>query len=329
MYILPVDECYMREFHHLPSLEQDLHLHTVGHCTCQPLSPFLRSESQMNESAAEIVAYIPVSPPLQAALLAALPHTTAFSLLLLHITQFEHIPMPPSAAIVHKRVGHHAPASLLAQILHNIRRTLRVSDQILTDEQGTGAAIFFPLVDQEGIVRIAERISRNIHLLQAETVIPPLQHETEIVLGFGSCPSPARSLEEALYRADLLQEKITFRPAVISQPMHLLAPVTNPRPAEKTIRTREAHQHTPRANCIPFMQLPTRLPTRLKQFIPHTLALELRCAPVGRDHNRLTVAMDNPTDSRALFRLRETTGMVIFPVACESSALETLLASNW
>jgi GGDEF domain-containing protein len=319
----------MREILHSPSVEQNLHLHTTENCTCQPLSPLLHCGNPANENAEEVVAYIPVSPPLQAALLAALPHATAFSLLLLHITQFEHIPMPPSATVVHKRVGYHASVSLLAQILHNIRRTLRVSDEILTDEQGTGAAIFFPQVDQEGIARIAERISRNIHILQAETVIPPLQHETEIVLGFGSYPSPASSLEALLYYADLLQEKITFRPAVVSQPVHVLASVTNIRQPEKNARTREPRQHSTRTNSIPFMQLPTRLPTRLKQFIPYTLALELRCAPVGRDHNRLTVAMANPTDSLALCCLRETTGMVIFPVSCESAALEMLLASNW
>ena len=84
-----------------------------------------------------------------------------------------------------------------------------------------------------------------------------------------------------------------------------------------------------RASGIPFMQLPTRLPQRLKQLIPYQLALEIRCAPVGRDHNRLTVAMDHPSDVHATQRLHEITGMTIFPVSCEANALDTLLKNGW
>ena len=96
----------------------------------------------------------------------------------------------------------------------------------------------------------------------------------------------------------------------------------------------------PRTNSLPFPQAQAHCrlhhaqtlvhrPTRLKLLIPYALAMELRCAPVGRDHNRLTVAMANPTDMRAIYHLREATGMTIFPVSCEASALETLLASGW
>ncbi|HJT56759.1 MAG TPA: hypothetical protein VJ761_09705, partial [Ktedonobacteraceae bacterium] len=84
-----------------------------------------------------------------------------------------------------------------------------------------------------------------------------------------------------------------------------------------------------RANGTPFMQLPSRLPQRLKQLIPYELALEIRCAPVGRDHNRLTVAMAHPSNIHAIQRLREVTGMTIFPVSCEAGALETLLTNGW
>jgi hypothetical protein len=84
-----------------------------------------------------------------------------------------------------------------------------------------------------------------------------------------------------------------------------------------------------RSNGIPFMQLPTQLPSRLKQLIPYTLARELRCAPVGRNYSRLTVAMVYPTDIQAIDRLRATTGMTIFPVTCEAKALDDLLDHRW
>ena len=52
-----------------------------------------------------------------------------------------------------------------------------------------------------------------------------------------------------------------------------------------------------RASGIPFMQLPTRLPQRLKQLIPYQLALEIRCAPVGRDQqHRIVPQPKQPLD---------------------------------
>lgn len=300
-------------------------------CSCLPLFPLRTDISPFNEESERQDDFIPVAPALGEALQAALasyfPRSTPFSILLLHITQFEYVSMPPGSAVVHKRLSCHASAGLLEQVLHIVRRALRTNDQVLVDTRGTGAAFFFPQVDQEGILCIAERVSYSINLLQAETVIPPLQFETEIVLGFGSYPGSASSLESLLSQAGVVQEKIVFRPAVLSQPRR-----PHSGRAENTARKSNAKPSRPqaaRATGIPFMQIPSRLPTRLKQLIPYALALELRCAPVGRDHNRLTVAMANPEDVRAISQLREATGMAIFPVSCEISALETLLASGW
>jgi hypothetical protein len=299
-------------------------------CLCLPLSPLQRNEILANEEAEKGPAFLPVTSALdrkiQTTLTDCFPRSTPLSLLLLHITQFEHISMPPTAPTIHQRLKYHAPASLLEQIVLTIRRTLRIEDEILQEEHGTGAAILFPQVDLEGVSLIARRISHSIKLLQAETIIPPLQYETEIILGFGAFPWPANSLEILLYHAGLIQEKITFRPAVLPQPL-----------PEAQIKPRSAHTprlsktgvHAEQENSIPFMHIPGRLPTRLKQLIPHALARELHCAPVGRDHQRLTVAMANPRDTHAISRLQETTGLTIFPVSCEVSALEALLASGW
>lgn len=321
----------MREARHPASTEQIPQTHE--RCACRPLSSRQKSIHLASEGVDGQNNFIPVALTLNNALQTTLAHhfprSTPLSILLLHITQFEHIPMPPTSPVVHKKLSCHASASLLEQVLQKIRRTLRASDQILTEEKGTGAAILFPQVDQEGIACIAERISHSIHLLRAETIIPPLQYETEIAFGLGSYPEPATSLEELLYRTDLVQETITFRPAVIPQPENVRVRPVHAEHASKNSRSKEARLHEAHANGIPFMQLPSRLPTRLKHLIPHSLALELHCAPVGRDHNRLTVAMANPTDTQAIYHLCETTGMSIFPVSCEITALEILLASGW
>ena len=301
-------------------------------CSCVPPGPCALAVDSEGEDQERQVEFVPIAPALsellQAALAELFPCAPPFSLLLLHVTQFASVPLPPGSPVMRQRLNCHAPASFLEQVLHPIRRTLRVSDHLLVDAGGSGAVLLFPQVDRVGIACIAERILHCINLLQAETIVPPLRQQTEIVLGTGSYPEPATSLEELLAGAGQTRKRIVFRPAVMPE----AAPpgprgrksATARRASNRGERTRPAHPQG-----VPFMQIPSRLPTRLKQLVPHALALELRCVPVGRDHNRLTVAMADPEDAWAISHLREATGMVIFPVCCEPSALEILLASKW
>lgn len=299
-------------------------------CACLPLSPRLSMNSLDMDTSRD---YVPVAPALgltlRAALTGFIASKTPCSLLLLHITQFEHISMPPTSPLMSQRLSCHAPATFLEQVLQKVCNTLRVHDQVLAEESGTGAAILFPGVDQEGILRITQRVAHSISLLHAETVIPPLRYETEIALGRGSYPRPADSLEALLDHVSQIQEKITYRPAVVVVPTHKVEPLNHATENPNHVEIHKTPAQEARAKGIPFMQIPSHLPTRLKRIVPHALALELRCAPVGRNHNRLTVAMADPTDTHAVSHLREATGMLIFPVSCEPAALETLLASGW
>jgi hypothetical protein len=68
---------------------------------------------------------------------------------------------------------------------------------------------------------------------------------------------------------------------------------------------------------------------RLTHLIPHRIALELRCVPVGREHQNLTVAMVDPTNSTIISRLQQLTGLTIFPVACAEQQLDSLLTTDW
>jgi hypothetical protein len=300
-------------------------------CMCPPLTPL--HTGGMASYRRE--AFLPVAPELNRELRSTLeeqfPRSTPFSLFQLHIAQFKPVQVCSISQVVKQRRSYHAPLSLRDQILHAIRRTLRRSDQILIDAQGIGAALLFPSVDQDGIVSIAGRISRSINLLQAETIVPPLEHETEILLSFASYPQAAHSLEQLLLQAGQPQGHISFRPAVIPGDKHTPARMghTGYTASARSARVRETRLREARANGIPFMQLPSRLPARLKRLVPYALALKLRCAPVGRNHNQLTVAMANPLDTQALCRLREVTGMSIFPVSCEIAALDMLLAHDW
>ena len=312
-------------------------------CECQSLS--LLNLGQEQHAGEDYLPMTPVTPELGSYLRAALatyfPRSAPISVLLLHVSQLEHVHISPKSAMLHRRHRFHAPESFLEQVLANVRRTIRGGDPVIT-HGGTGAAIIFPEVDQEGAFSIIERAYHSINLLQPETVIPPLSRETDIFLGMGSYPEPARTLEELFYHTGCVAHRLTLRPAVVSSRIYPYKAGQSHDMCEKdetgtTAETGKSYEPgraldlIPPAGSsgIPFMQLPTKLPARLKHLIPYHLARELHCAPVGRDHNRLTVAMAQPVDTHTLDALKAATGMLIYPVACEISALDALLANEW
>jgi hypothetical protein len=260
------------------------------------------------------------------------PRSAPLSLLLLHVSQLEHIHITPQSAILHKRQRYHASASLLEQVLVNIRRAIRGNDKILI-HAGAGAAVIFPGVDQQGVHSILERAYRNVSLLQAETVIPPLKRETDIVMGVSSYPEAGPSIEHLLYHVSVTARRFILRPAITTQlwnavPTHIAIEETIALHPQQDQQDPTGHTDKTYGN-VPFMQLPTKLPMRLKQLIPYHIALELSCAPVGRDHHCLTVALANPTNYNVIQFLGEMTGLTIYPVSCEIAALNALLANKW
>ncbi|MHB8599967.1 MAG: GspE/PulE/PilB domain-containing protein [Ktedonobacteraceae bacterium] len=77
---------------------------------------------------------------------------------------------------------------------------------------------------------------------------------------------------------------------------------------------------------IPYLSLLPRKPSqRVRQLVNPSLAQELRCYPIGRERNILTVAMLDPQDQAALARLQQETGLHIFPVLTHPQELQTAL----
>lgn len=275
---------------------------------------------------------VPVSPHLNESLRASLdaffPRLTSLSLLVLHVSQLEPAPIAQAPAHLYKRRRYHVAASLLEQILVNVRRVIRVDDQMLIQED-SGVAIVLPDVDQHGASIILERIYQSISLLQAETVIPPLTRETNILLGCGSYPQPGASLEHLLYHSGLLARRLTLRPALIAHRRGII-PVAFPESAPRRPSSSSEHTSTGQGlPGIPFMDLPRELPAHLKQLLPYPLARALRCAPVGRDHHYLTIATVQPISGEDMRRLQQATGMTIFLVSCKEEELNALLESEW
>ena len=308
---------------------------TAERCNCLQLSSLHKaSKDEQEEDGEGAEQILPVTPELNTQLRMTLDHyfprVTPLSILLLHISQIESIHIVTKSATVLKRPRYHAPDSFLSQVLTNIRRTIRTSDAILI-QNGVGAAIIFPDVDREGGANILERVYHSINLLQSETVIPPLKRETDVLLGLGSYPKAGASLESLLYQTGLVTRRLRFRPAVTPLTWSMNSTSTNEEFARRRLSDEDEAVllHQARSSGIPFMQLPAQLPTRLKQLIPYEAALEMRCAPVGRDHHRLTVAMADPSNRNTVRHLQEITGMNIFPVSCELDALDELLAHTW
>ena len=303
-------------------------------CTCLPLSTLHQEIWETHLENPELLkevttATLELNVALRAELEHYFPRSTPLSIVLMHISQLEHIHILPKSAVLHKRNRYHVPASLLEQVLTCVRRTIRSSDYILV-HTGASIAILLPDVDQEGSHALLQRVYHSINLLQPETVIPPLKRETEITLGIGSYPVPGASLEELLYQTGFVAIRITLRPAVTTQLPGIRSIGLAEGDLYSHMQGEENESFISARNCgVPYMKLPSRLSPRLKQLIPHALASELHCAPVGRDHNRLTVAMAFPTDAQAIDRLQKTTGLTIFPVACEVQALDTLLEQGW
>lgn len=315
-----------------------INAHHNERCSCMPPSAFqqLPTQGQAEEGPDNAQATLitrELSGHLHKILSASFPRSIPFSLLLLHVSQREHILATPQSARPFQHLHLHPPRSFLDQVLVNVRRVIRTSDPILV-HAGIGAVIIFPGVDQQGMYGIAERVYQSINLLQAETVIPPLRRITDILLGSGSYPEPARSPEELLYYCGLVVRKLMLRPAISIQLRRAkstpapagIEPVA---PADGSLPESSSPEPLQDGHGKPFMQLPLQLSRSMKRLIPHGLALELHCAPVGRDHNRLTVAMTNPTNTKALARLKEITGLTIFAVSCEEEALNSLLANKW
>ena len=298
--------------------------HTLAYCGCPPLSTlYATSSTGEHKPSTTYEQIVPATPELNSSLRSQLqalfPPSTSLSVIVLHVTQVEHLTLLSCSDSQQQRYLHHGPSSFIEQILVNLRRVIRSSDRLLLHE-GAGFALVLPDVDQQGTYLMLERIYHSINLLQAETVTPPLTRETNVLLGSGSYPEQGSSIEQLLYACGFVARSLTLRPAL---------PVD-----ERPLSVEAKAQHTPDAipaplssgfSTAPFMKLPRELPPRLKRLIPGALAREIRSVPVGRDHQRLTVAMADPTNNEHIHRLQMTTALTIFPVSCHEDELDLLL----
>ena len=340
---------------HYASSEATSTITELDICSCAPISSLCLLSTQEQERETQVWhdedddQLLPIPLTLNTLLRThvqlLLPSSTSLSILLLHVSQLEDIHMTPKTEVMRRRRRYHPSANVVEQIVTNVRRAIRTEDSIYLDT-GKGAAILFPNVDQQGAYTILERVYNNVNLLQAETIVPPLTHETDIVLGIGSYPEQGPSLEHVLASAGRVMYRLALRPAITSHLWDTMPLAESALPFHDTFDTETqddenthptslvlpAHSILPpiqETSPVPFLRLPTTISKRLKSLLSYSVATQFRCVPVGRDHNRLTLAMTDPTDTVAISVLHKSTGMSIFPVSCDRDALNALLTEPW
>ncbi len=99
-----------------------------------------------------------------------------------------------------------------------------------------------------------------------------------------------------------------------------LLPPEGPRSAEDEILRAKA-----RTLGVPYVEIPSRLPTACRKAVPAEMAVELRAVAIGRTRGMLTVAMHDPCDAAAVTRLSVATGLTIFPVLAAPDSLDRAL----
>ncbi|HLI07783.1 MAG TPA: hypothetical protein VKV40_14525 [Ktedonobacteraceae bacterium] len=219
-------------------------------------------------------------------------------------------------AVEHTAQVEHSTVSFLQTLRPLVRKTDAV---FLLDD-----TLYFFLFDanaQGGQIvqdRLWDTVLWSLHNSQGETLQP-----CSITAGYGAYPVPHSSMDACIEAAK--KEQLRFE-------------VPGEKAARKMARGRAA-QGQPREEAteeelsllarklgIPYLSLlPSETPKRVQQLVNPRLAHELRCYPLGRERNMLTVAMINPQDGTALARLRQETGLAIFPVLTNPSALQIAL----
>ena len=206
-----------------------------------------------------------------------------------------------------------------AYLLSILRPMVRHADCVFLQEN----TLYFVLrsSNQQGgsIVetRLWEALLWRVHNMTEKEFLRPLS----MTIGHSGYQESNASIEECIEAANVTSLHYNWQGEKPSRktPRHLSA---LPQPAEDGSELSELA----RKLGIPYLSLlPQKLPAGVQRLVNPSLAQELRCFPIGRERNTLTVAMQNPQDNEALNRLHEETGLLIFPVLAHPETLQHAL----
>lgn len=167
--------------------------------------------------------------------------------------------------------------------------------------------------------RLWEALLWCMHNMGTQEIVSP----SRVTIGHAAFPDPHTTPDELLRASNQLSRHVADQVPQSRQhtdPKHPSRQETAPveQPAEVLLLAKKLG--------IPYLApLPQKLPQRVLHSVNAHLARELRCYPIGRERNTLTVAMLNPQDHQALERLHQETGLLIFPVLTHAEALDTAI----
>ena len=208
-----------------------------------------------------------------------------------------------------------------AYLLQNIRSLVRKTDLVFLHQH----SLFFGLLaaDLQGGSIVEERLWEallwRVHNMDEQDILRP----SEMTIGHSAYPIPCSDLDGLFNKASQTSKCFGEQSEQALPHFSECAAYGNePELSEE----KETLAQLARKLGIPYLSpLPLKPPQSVLQAVNARLAQELRCYPVGRDRNILTVAMLNPQDRSALERLHQETGLRIFPVLTHPEALERAL----
>ena len=205
-------------------------------------------------------------------------------------------------------------------LLQNLRPLVRKTDHVFLHDRSMYFMLLAANLQGAEIVeeRLWEALLWRVHSMSEQELPRP----TSVSIGHSAFPVPQDSPEDLLSAAQTTSRHFGERvQRTCQRDAHAGYERDGARPEEQGELPLLA-----RKLGIPYLTfLPSRPPRRALQVVSTRLAQELRCYPVGRERNMLTVAMLNPQDNQALERLRQETGLFIFPVLTHPEALDSAL----
>jgi hypothetical protein len=208
-----------------------------------------------------------------------------------------------------------------AYLLQNIRGLVRKTDKVLLHEQ----KIYFVLreADLQGAQIVEERLWEALLWRTHNMGTQESPRPQSMTISHAAYPEPHTTLDDLLNAVERPARHFGTVPERAVYHIHKRStrheePITSGDKEELPLLAQKLG--------IPYLSLlPGKLPHRVLHALNARLARELRCYPIGRERNMLTVAMLNPQDHTILERLHQETGLHIFPVLTHPEALERAL----
>ncbi len=205
-------------------------------------------------------------------------------------------------------------------VLQNLRTLVRRTDHVFL----CGKSMYFVLLaaNLQGAEIVEERLWEallwRVHGMSEQDLPRP----ESVCIGHGAFPAPQTSPEELLSAVHAASRHFGTRAQRVFQHAGHASHAGDCTQLDDD----EEIPLLAKKLGIPYLSfLPAKPSRRVLQALSARLARELRCYPVGRERNVLTVAMLNPQDHQALERLRQETGLLIFPVLTHPQALDSAL----